>query len=168
MVILARRDLLDRLRGLGNVRPDIDVPNAPQPVSPGKVAILYVEGLIRTMIPQAREEDSASQKRYLESLEVYVHAIPVPGPRPNPASNEPREQSVEVEDEQDAQDGGEETEDEEYPTYVLVLAETKDSDAGAGAGNTYGLKTRASRAGAALGFPSTMARTAALSIWAGC
>lgn len=91
MVIVVCRDLLDRLWGLGNVRPDIDVPNAPQPVPPGEVAILYVKGLIGTMIPQAGEEDSASQERYLEGLEVDVYAIPVPGPRPNPASNEPRE-----------------------------------------------------------------------------
>src|SRR5690606_21737064 len=91
LAILARRDLLDRLWSLGDVRSDIDVPCALQPVPPGEVVILNMESLVGTMVPQAGEEDSASQQRYLEGLEVYVHTIPVPGPRSNPASDEPRE-----------------------------------------------------------------------------
>jgi hypothetical protein len=58
---------------------------------------MYEDGLIIPMISKTFEEDSASQERYLQGLDIYVHTVFVPSPKSNSIGDESRKDSVEIE-----------------------------------------------------------------------
>ena len=68
-----------------------------KPIAPSNEPAMYEDGLIIPMISKTFEEDSASQERYLQGLDIYVHTVFVPRPKSNSIGDESRKDSVEIE-----------------------------------------------------------------------
>jgi hypothetical protein len=81
--------------------PNIQLSDVPEPITPSHETTLYKNGLIVTVIPNALKEDSPSQERDLQSLDIYVYTIFVPRPCSKAVGYEGCEEAIEVEQEEE-------------------------------------------------------------------
>ena len=77
--------------------------------------IVHEDSDIMSMVPDALEEDSASQQADLESSYVDVRPVPVPRPRANAVGYDGGEESVEVEQEEEAENAADQEFNQEDP-----------------------------------------------------